>query len=325
MPTSATPPAAPAASADWPLRVLALVPLVGVALLWSNHHLGLGAGHSALLASLAAVLPMALGVMNHLLEKDEQAAVEKGLRRVIASRLSWRLLLVAYLVLATVVLSWTSVLVLAEDGGRLGRVTLQPLDDPGAAALSATAAKGEPARFVLASHPLGRPFRLEVEGFVPKVVEVFPVLGLRVLPGTDLRRAPSVLLRFSGIAVGSWRDVGGAELRIVALDAGNAERLVASLREPAGAVLLGRGQPVPSGWPAGWQIELLAKGVTNPTLAARELQAWKKPRWLAPALGLEPGQRLRVTLSRPRQQVFASAEFFLGADELQDQPVEDLE
>lgn len=322
---SAAPPATPPAG-DWSLRVLALVPLLGIVLLWSNHHLGLGAGHPALLASVAAVLPFALAVLNQLLDKEELSALQKRLRQAISRWLSWRMLLAAYLVAGAVTLTWTSIVVLAEDGNRLGRVTLQALDDASALPeVVAPEAKGEPARFVLASHPFGRPFRLTVDGFVPTVVEVYPPAGLRVRPGIDLRRSPSVLLRFSGIAQGTWRDVGGGELRIVAIDQAGAEQLLASVKDPVGALLFGRGQPVPATWQTHWQIELLARGVTNQTLAAQHLVDWKQPKVLTPAVGLEPGMTLRASLANAQKRVFARAEFVLGRDEMQDQSMEDVE
>lgn len=327
---SSLPPApsepAPTTFNDWSVRVLALVPLVGIALLWSNHHLGLGAGSPALLASIAAVSPIALSVLTTLLDKDENAALDKGLRGLIARRLTWGVLGVGYLVLSIVLLTWTSVVVLAEDGGQLGRVGLQALDSAKAPSDSiAPAIKGDPARFVLASHPLGRPFKLELEGYVPKVVEVYPIVGLRIRPSVDLKRAPSVLLRFSGVAKGSWSDVGGAELRLVLVSLSGSERVVAAYKDPVGALLIGRGQPVPSLWASNWQTELVAKGVTDPKLAARDLLAWKQPKVLQLASGLEPGMHLRATLTNNQKFVLAKAEFFLGKDELQDQLMEDSE
>jgi hypothetical protein len=314
------------ASDDWPIRVLALVPLVGIALLWSNHHLGVGAGQPALVASLTAVVPLGLGLLTKLLDKDESASLEKGIRAWIARHLTWRLLIVAYLVLAIVVLTWTSVVVIAEDGGKLGRVVLHDLDDPGSSPkVISPEAKGDPARFVRPSHPLGRPVKLELEGFVPLVTEVYPITGLRVRPSIDLKRSPSVLLRFSRPAIGSWKDVGGVKLRIVVLDAKGDEELIATVKEPAGALLLGRGQTVPTAWSSNWQIELAAKGVTDPVLVARDLQTWKQPKVLPLTKQLEPGMHLRVTLTNDEKHVFAASDFFLGKDELQDQRVEDLE
>lgn len=325
--TSPPPPPAPAVPPDdWPIRVLALVPLMAIGLLWSNHHLGLGAGQPALMASIAAVVPVALGVFTQLLDKDQHTSLLQRLRGHIARRLTWRVLAILYLALGTVALTWTSVVILAEDGSRLGRVALHALDNPAAAAdLVAPQAKGEPARFVIASHPFGRPFRVELEGFVPKVVEVYPLVGLRLRPSIDLRRSPSVLLRFSGVAKGSWNDVGGAELRIVAVGVAGDDKLIANVKEPAGALLLGRGQPVPASWSSQWQTELLAKGVTDQTQAARELLSWKQPRVLPLASGLEPGMQLRVTLVNEQKNVIARAEFFIGKDELQDQSLEDIE
>jgi len=311
---------------DWPIRVLALVPFVGIAVLWSNHHFGVGAGQPVLVASVTALVPLVLGVVTRLLDKDESATLERGIRVWIARHLTWRLLVVGYLVLGIVVLTWTSVVVIAEDGGKLGRVKLYELDNPGSSPEEVSPeAKGDPARFVRPSHPLGRPVRLELEGFVPLVTEVYPVTGLRVRPSIDLKRSPSVLLRFSRLATGSWKDVGDMQLRIVVLDVKGNEDLLATVKEPAGALLLGRGQTVPATWSSNWQIELAARRVVDPALVAQDLQTWRNPKVLPVTRQLEPGMHMKVTLINNEKHVFAVSDFFLGKDELQDQRVEDLE
>lgn len=328
----ATPPVLPSAAfgpppvpkSDWPLRVVALVPLVALALLWSNHHLGVGAGHPEAMAFVAAALPVALGVFAKFLDKAEQDSLLAGLRKFLADHVTWLLVLVLYLSLGAVALTWSSVLVLAEEGKGVGAVTLRALDAASAPALSVDARdKSEPARFVVASRPFGRSFSLQVDGYVPQVIEVYPVLGLRVRPSRDLRRTPSVLLRFSGLAVGAWKDSGGAEFRVLAIDAQGGERLLTSTKETAWALLLGRGQAIPSTLTADWRGELIVKGVQG---AQQELHVreWRRPRQLALQETLEVGTKVRVQLVNAQNVVVAQAEFFIGREELQDQAVEDL-
>jgi len=321
-PTASVPPRA--ADGDWPLRVVALVPLVALALLWSNHHLGVGAGHPEAMAAAAAVLPVALGAFAKLLDKAEQDSVLAGLRKFLAGHVTWLLVLVLYLSLGAVALTWSSVLVLAEEGKGTGAVTLRALDAASAPALSVDAReKSEPARFVVASRPFGRSFSLQVDGYVPQVVEVYPLLGLRVRPSRDLRRTPSMLLRLSGLAVGAWKDSGGAELRVLALDTKGGERLLANTKEPAWAFLLGRGQAIPGTLTADWRGELIVKGVEG---AQQELHVreWRRPRQLALPETLEVGTKIRAQLVNAKNVVVAQVEFFVGREELQDQAVEDL-
>lgn len=314
----------PAPESDWPLRVLALVPLAALALLWCNHHLGVGAGHPEAMAAVAAVLPMALGIFAKLLDKAEQDTLFAKLRKRIARHVTWLLVLVLYLTLGAVALTWSSILVLAEEGKNVGAVTLRPLDEASVPPLSLTARdKGEPARFVVPSRPFGRSFSLQVDGYLPQVVEVYPVLGLRLRPSRDLRRVPSALLRFSALAVGAWKDSGGAELKVVAIDAKGAERLLASTREPAWALLLGRAQAIPAALVPDWRGELLVKGVKD---ADQELHVreWRRPRQLTLQGALDVGTKVRVDLINAKKIVVAQAEFFIGREELQDQAVEDL-
>jgi len=86
--------------------VLALVPLVALAVLWSNHYLGVGAGHPAAMAALAAALPVGLGMVTRLLDKAGHETLSARLRNAVARVLKWRVLLVLYLALGVVAL-WT--------------------------------------------------------------------------------------------------------------------------------------------------------------------------------------------------------------------------
>jgi hypothetical protein len=321
--TPSEPATAPAG--DWPIRVLALIPLAGVLFLWSDHHLGIGSSQPVAMASLAAALTFAIGILPWFLDEADDKALRSRLRTAVARRVTWRVIAVAYFLCATVMLTWTSVVVLAEDGGRLGRVTLRALDGASATPQAqAPVDKDKPARFILPATPFGRPYRLEVEGYVPKTIDVFPILGVRVRPGTDLRRSPSVLLRFTEIALGSWKDAGGAELRVVAVGAGGTQTLLASSRTPANALFLGRAQAIPADWQATWRTELQARTVGD-ALAARQLLAWRETGVLPLAAGLEPGQALRVTLTNDQKHVFARSDLVVGKDEVQDQLVGDIE
>lgn len=326
LPPADTPADAPTAPAgDWPTRVLALIPLAGMLFLWSDYHLGIGTSQPVAMASLAAALTFAIGILPWFLDEADDKALRSRLRAAVARHVTWRVIVVAYFLCATVMLTWTSVVVLAEDGGRLARVTLRALDGASATPHVRTPVdKDKPARFVLPATPFGRPYRLEVEGYVPKTIDVFPILGARVRPGTDLRRSPSVLLRFTEIALGSWKDAGGAELRVVALGAGGTQTLLASSRTPASALFLGRAQAIPADWQATWRTELQARAVGD-ALAARQLLAWRETGVLPLAAGLEPGQALRVTLTNDQKHVFARSDLVVGKDEVQDQLVGDIE
>ena len=318
---------------DWLNRVLALVPLVALVLLWSNHHLGAGAGYPGLVAALAAELPIALGLIDKLLDKAAQESVAARWRSWVARTLSWRAIVVGYLSAGIVVLVWSSLVVIADDASATGPVAtrLVALDGHGAAAERTLVPRGEPARFVVTSNPFGRVFRLEVDGYVPQTVEVYPIVGRRISPARDLRRSPTVLLRLSQLALGSFRDQSGGELVVTRLGgagaggaAGGGGEVIARTREPRAAFLLGRAQRVPVGFAAAWRTELLARSVRDETLVARHLVDWKEPAVLAPALVLEPGMSLRVQLLNSAGNEVARSDFVLGSDELQDPSVEDL-
>jgi hypothetical protein len=321
-------PEAATAPTDWLNRVLALIPLAALALLWSNHHLGSAAGFPGLFAALAAALPVALGLFDRLLDKASQESFTTRGRAAVARWLSWRAIAIGYLSAALVALAWSSLVVLGDDAGASGPATvrLTALDAPADAAMRTRTLlpRGEPARFVVTSSPFGRVFRLEVDGYVPQTVEVYPLLGRRISPARDLRRSPTVLLRLSQLALGSFQDQGGGELVITRITAGNAAgEVIARTKQPRAAFLLGRAQRVPAAFAAAWRTELLALGVRDETLVAKHLVSWKEPAVLAPAVVLEPGMPLRAQLFNAAGNVVASSDFVLGSDELQDQSLED--
>lgn len=167
----------PPPGGDWLNRVLALVPLAALVMLWSNHHLGAGAGYPGLVAAVAAALPIALGLLDKLLDKAAQESVAARLRGWLARILSWRAIVVGYLSAGIVVLVWSSLVIIADDASATGPVAtrLVALDGHGATAERTLMPRGEPARFVVTSNPFGRVFRLEVAGYVPQTVEIYPV------------------------------------------------------------------------------------------------------------------------------------------------------
>jgi hypothetical protein len=203
-------------------------------------------------------------------------------------------------------------------------VTLRPLDESTAQPLSRDARdKGESARFVIASQPFGRPFSLHVDGYIPQVVEVYPVLGLRVRPSRDLRRVPSVLLRLSELHVLAWADSGGAVLSISVIGSNGTKRLLVSTDKPAWAILLGRGQAVPAALTADWRSELVVADVTPETKKEKHLFQWRRPRQLELKEVLAVGTKVGVELVNAAGNIIAGTEFFIGREELQDQALED--
>src|SRR5437868_14594841 len=93
--------AAPAPAGDWPVRVLALIPLAGALFLWSDHHLGIGSSQPVAMASLAAALTFAIGILPWFLDEADDKALRSRLRGLVARCVTWRVIVVAYLLCAT--------------------------------------------------------------------------------------------------------------------------------------------------------------------------------------------------------------------------------
>jgi hypothetical protein len=62
-----------------------------------------------------------LGVFAKFLDKGEQDSLSAKSRKFVARRLTWLVVMVLYLSLGAVALTWSSVVVLAEEGKGAGR------------------------------------------------------------------------------------------------------------------------------------------------------------------------------------------------------------
>jgi hypothetical protein len=169
--------------------------------------------------------------------------------------------------------------------------------------------------------------RLAVDGYVPTAIDVYPLLGRRVVLGSDVRPSPSVLLR---VPVGVEEQLG-RDTRLVVRRLGSpgstSSDVVAeaTTEKRPGAFLLGRRREIPAALRGPWEDELEADGASRrdpgtATIRARMLRAWRNPAPLATGVSLEPGMVLDAQLLAPGGMV-ARAIVNVGTEPFVDAPL----
>src|SRR5262245_32914585 len=171
------------------LRVLAFLGLAIGVNLWLDHHEGLRFANSSAISMLVAAVTGALGLLERLLSKGEQEGMRARLLAVVRVVFWPPLLVVAWVVAVVLAATLSSVNVIAESESISFTAVLSDSGDTGNAAPRRDERKsnGGAVRFLVTTNPFGRHMRLAVDGYVPTAIDVYPLLGRRVLLGTDMR------------------------------------------------------------------------------------------------------------------------------------------
>lgn len=166
-------------------------------------------------------------------------------------------------------------------------------------------------RFTRFTTPFGRPFYLEVEGFIRYSFDLYPWTGKTVRVTQDLQAEPSILIRIP------------TEVFDV-VSRGKLEILLGGNRMPdmkcvvgSGSILIGRDISLPPSFKENWKMQILAAGNTNEVQTATYLSAWQNPQKINPDVSLMPGMKIEARL-KIGDVVLARAEFQIGEEKIQD-------
>jgi hypothetical protein len=319
-------PGAGRSAASLGARFIAMVVLAAGVQLWFNHHLGLSS-ETPWVALVLGTLSGVLGAAAQLLHKAELTRLAAWLRAPARWVLHpavlgvlWGLALVGGLFVSSVMV--------IPDAAAKGRAILcsvertsppQPCTDQRADSPQRDLAAGL-ARFPVLTSPFGRPYRLAVPGFLEETVSVYPFVGLKITPDRDLRRSPSVLFRPSSEGIRALNS--GGTFTVVARTpvAGQADRIdviVAEQKAPAGALLVGRAQPVSPASAVMWPLELDSIGA-DPSLRAKMLLAWSNVTVLEPLQPIRSGTVLVAEIRTPQRVVVSRKDVTVGSEPLVD-------
>jgi hypothetical protein len=286
---------------------------------WVNRHLGIGWD--------APVLTLALAVLGTGFAVIEAAygekLKEKWLGRVVQMVMQFPLLVALYVVLGAVVGVLSSVTLLNDPPDTIFDATLKQADRADAEVLvqDNRINPKNPVRFLhVWIRPFGRPYRLDVKGYLPLTFQVYPLAGVTLSPRRDLRVNPSVLFRPPLGVLGPM--AGGVRVQIWSESKSGGQRiLLADGTVKQESILLGAEQPVPAALLEGWRLEALAQGITSAQALAQLLQCWKQPKILTPKSPLEPDSILVAVVYNATSQPVAEARTRLTEDRFQDVPM----
>jgi hypothetical protein len=298
---------------------LALLLVIGVAAdLWCTRHFGVGVSNPGGLSAIVVAFTAVAGLLDHLVEKEEKEQWAAGVRSFLRQVLALPVVVILALLLAIFAFSYSSVMVVSAAGETPKGVKLVPLGGGGRPFSS-----GDPRRLVAYTGPFGERFRLEVPGYLPKVVTVPVLTGLHVVPESDLQRIPTLLLRPPG-SVLKLMAVPGASLHLSVRKDGawrpfgpDPAFVCQRLPCPAGSYLVGRPQPVPPEILVQWRMELQVNGPEEEEIA-RTILAWKNPQHLKDVPPVIPEMEIQVEVRSRADQPLASAHFVVGKEDFQD-------
>lgn len=285
-----------------------------------GRHLGISLQAPGGLSGAVALLGTAYATTLRFLSGSDRESIGAFLRALAARLFGVRVLLTLGLGLALAASTVSSILVTADGAAPL-RLTVRPVDRTGGLRAEAADEKSDPVRVVVLTSPLGRTFQVAVDRYLAETVDVYPILGVRLRPGRELRRAPAVLLRPSAVGMSKLED--GGTLVVETRRAGEgAWREVARHVGRSGerrSYVLGRAVSLPPTLTQDWLLELATTALSESDRLKTYIE-WKRPRLLPTSASLEPGMTLRARVVAPDgESVLEECEAEVRSDELQDE------
>lgn len=298
-------------------RALALIILGVMVHLWCTHHLGKSLAGIGWVSGLAAAFSAALAFLDKLAEDEQKKRVTKGLQGLARILLAKPVLVILYLVAVLLGLSYASVTVVPDAEGDRLSARLQAVG--GAKVREQKSEKGV-LRFLVPTNPFGRSYRIKVAGYINQPIEVYPLLGIKILSERDLRPSPSVLLRPHIGALRDLEDKAELVVQLLQEDREPLEIVRVGRGDGTGSFILGRSQRITATILRDWTLELRALGLdgNEGEHIPKHIWGWKHPRVARPRVELEPGMRLRAKIITKAGKCSACAEFTLSRASLAD-------
>jgi hypothetical protein len=271
------------------IRGVALIVLLMAAYVAWTRNFGEGIKGVPVLAVLSAAISFSLEWIDH----SQSERMKKVLTH---SMLSLPFLVTGYVVML-VVLSLNAPVTVLSSGDQVLPVNLTAVDTTDSRPVSATSAKGEPARFHTWSTPLGRPFRLKVKGYTAKTLDVSAPAGVMVSTERDL--VPQLVVLIRPTLDGMFELRSGGSIHVYSKKQNQENEIAHAQPKTASSVLLGAAPvPIPHDMIEDWRLELAGRRMPD-TARANVLRAWKMPAVAvldASADELAPHQMLRIEL-----------------------------
>lgn len=165
--------------------------------------------------------------------------------------------------------------------------------------------------FIKTTTPFGRPFYLEVKGYLRYSFDLYPWIGKKIRVASDLTISPSILIR---VPTEAQMFLPNGKIVVIYDDTLIAQRNTMSKR---GSILVGHDVSIPNELIGQWKTELIAENIPAPT-AARSLLAWQHFQVAPPLVALVPGKTAEAKFLIQGKIVKARAKFKIGTKKIQD-------
>jgi len=284
---------------------------------WLSHHLGFG-WDDARLALAVGTLGTGVGLLEF---ATGEKLKEKWLGKVVSRVLSTPLLVLAYGILIFSLSSISSVTIVNDTGNMSLNAKLMAADI-GNTSVRTETNEDNPKEAVYFHRiwitPLGRSYRLELTGYQPEMLTVYPVVGSTVDPHRDLRPVPVVIIRppmniiplmQSKVPFEVWKIAPKGRISVAT---GSVEQ---------GSIVLGEAQSIPSSMLEDWRLEASAS-TDQPMMAAQLLRIWKKQQAVATQQELAASDVLEAIIFNTAKQPVAKSTFRLSQERIQDVELE---
>jgi len=276
--------------------------------------MGFGFSEPGNLALFSGTIAAGAGILERLLLKAEKDSLGQKFMSWIRVLFSFRLQAIMYLIAVSVALTFSSIVIVADEYSAGAKGIISFLD--GADDIEVTlGAAGTASQYRTTTTPFGRPFRIQLDHHLAANFDLYPLLGQSIRPEDDLRPAPSVLFRPPWKALRFLEDGGEFTVR----QKGQSVPL-AHYESHRSSFIVGSQRSFRPDNLGNWRLELIAQQ-TAPNIEARTLLEWSHPVFLSSARPLEPGMELQaVVVARSGIEV-AKADVTLGRDRLIDVPM----
>jgi hypothetical protein len=187
-------------------------------------------------------------------------------------------------------------------------------------AAEGTGAEGEKAKkrlsgpdsvvtFLALTTPFGRPYYVEVDGYIRESFDLYPLVGKKIRVRRDLSVSPSLLVRVPTGKHALLR-VGAIRIRI---DKGKEETV--DLKDGSASLLVGRRSGIPELFYERWKLEMIALGMQEP-VSARSILQWSNATFFKRTL--KRGMILKAQFLDANGKVHAEAKTTLSDDKISD-------
>lgn len=302
---------APPTLPNKPLRLLVLAGLLLLLNSWAVKHLELDWWKLAVVNLFAVILPQFQWFLDDATTKSLKELLNKGLRLLLGSGGLFLLGGVTLLLTSC----WSTVTVSGGSWSEPRAVYVHALNERAAAGDTPAPPMpagqleiGRPVRKLLGTNPLGREYRLELEGYLDYDFVLSPWFGRRIRVETDLTRRPTILIRIPPDLVGPGCLRLSSRGQLVA---------AAPTSQSVGGLLVGDDATIPDANVAAWERHLRSLSRDEPAEASTT-QAWLNSPLVPPAIEVSLPSTFVAEYVNQAGLVAASREFEVAGGGLQD-------